>query len=152
MSLLENLNDQLKDAMKSKDKIKLDALRAIKSAILISKTSSGPEKILSLEDEIKILQKLVKQRKESAEIFKNQNRIDLSNPEYAQADVISTFLPDQLSDEEIDSIISEIINEIDAKDMSDMGKVMGIASKKMSGKADGKKISTIVKQKLSNKQ
>ena len=152
MSLLENLNDQLKDAMKSKDKIKLDALRAIKSAILISKTSSGPEKILSLEDEIKILQKLVKQRKESAEIFKNQNRIDLSNPEYAQADVISTFLPDQLSDEEIDSIISEIINEIDAKDMSDMGKVMGIASKKMSGKADGKKISTIVEQKLSNKQ
>ena len=148
MSLLNSLNDELKAAMRAKDSLKLEALRAIKSAVLLVKTSTAGDVDLTEEEEIKLLQKLVKQRKDSAVIFKEQNRDDLATPEEAQARVIAQFLPDQLSHQEIEQIVDEIVTKTGAQGMKDMGKVMGMASKEMAGKADGKTISTIVKQKL----
>ncbi len=148
MSLLNSLNDELKAAMRAKDSLKLEALRAIKSAVLLVKTSTAGDVDLTEEEEIKLLQKLVKQRKDSAVIFKEQNRDDLATPEEAQARVIAQFLPDQLSEQEIEQIVDEIVAKTGAQGMKDMGKVMGMASKEMAGKADGKTISTIVKQKL----
>ncbi len=148
MSLLNSLNDELKAAMRAKDSLKLEALRAIKSAVLLAKTATAGDVDLTEEEEIKLLQKLVKQRKDSAVIFKEQNRDDLAAPEEAQARVIAQFLPDQLSQQEIEQIVDEIVAKTGAQGMKDMGKVMGMASKEMVGKADGKTISTIVKQKL----
>ena len=148
MSLLNSLTDELKAAMRAKDSLKLEALRAIKSAVLLAKTATAGDADLSEEEEIKLLQKLVKQRKDSAVIFKEQNRDDLATPEEAQARVIAQFLPDQLSEQEIEQIVDEIVAKTGAQGMKDMGKVMGMASKEMAGKADGKTISTIVKQKL----
>ena len=148
MSLLNSLNDELKAAMRAKDSLKLEALRAIKSAVLLAKTATAGDVDLTEEEEIKLLQKLVKQRKDSAVIFKEQNRDDLATPEDAQARVIAQFLPDQLSQQEIEQIVDEIVAKTGAQGMKDMGKVMGMASKEMAGKADGKTISTIVKQKL----
>ena len=148
MSLLNSLNDELKAAMRAKDSLKLEALRAIKSAVLLVKTATAGDVDLTKEEEIKLLQKLVKQRKDSAVIFKEQNRDDLATPEEAQAGVIAQFLPDQLSQQEIEQIVDEIVAKTGAQGMKDMGKVMGMASKEMAGKADGKTISTIVKQKL----
>ena len=149
MSLLINLNDELKSAMRAKDSLKLEALRAIKSEVLLVQTSSGGGALLSKDDEIKLLHRLIKQRKDSAAIYKDQNRVDLASPEEDQAAVISTFLPDQLSSEQIEKIVANVILKMGAEGMKDMGKVMGIASNEMAGKADGKTISTIVKQKLS---
>ena len=149
MTLLINLNDELKSAMRAKDSLKLEALRAIKSEVLLAQTSSGGGALLSKDDEIKLLQRLVKQRKDSAAIYKDQNRVDLASPEEDQAAIISTFLPEQLSSEQIEKIVANVILKIGAEGMKDMGKVMGIASNEMAGKADGKTISTIVKQKLS---
>lgn len=149
MSLLINLNDELKSAMRAKDSLKLEALRAIKSEVLLAQTSSGGGALLSKDDEIKLLHRLIKQRKDSAAIYKDQNRVDLASPEEDQAAVISTFLPDQLSSEQIEKIVANVILKIGAEGMKDMGKVMGIASNEIAGKADGKTISTIVKQKLS---
>ena len=149
MSLLINLNDELKSAMRAKDSLKLEALRAIKSELLLVQTSSGGGALLSKDDEIKLLHRLIKQRKDSAAIYKDQNRVDLASPEEDQAAVISTFLPEQLSSEQIEKIVANVILKIGAEGMKDMGKVMGIASNEMAGKADGKTISTIVKQKLS---
>ena len=146
MSLLNSLNDELKAAMRAKDSLKLEALRAIKSAVLLAKTATAGDVDLSKEEEIKLLQKLVKQRKDSAVIFKEQNRDDLAAPEEAQARVIAQFLPDQLSQHEIEQIVDEIIGKTGAQAMKDMGKVMGMASREMAGKADGKTISIIVKQ------
>ena len=151
MSLLNSLNDELKAAMRAKDSLKLEALRAIKSAVLLAKTATAGDVDLSEEEEIKLLQKLVKQRKDSAVIFKEQNRDDLAAPEEAQAKVIAQFLPEQLSQQDIEQIVDEIVAKTGAQGMKDMGKVMGMASKEMAGKADGKTISTIVKQKLNNK-
>ena len=148
MSLLNSLTDELKSAMRAKDTLKLEALRAIKSAVLLAKTATGADADLSEEEEINLLQKLVKQRKDSAAIFKEQNRDDLVAPEVAQAEIIAQFLPEQLSSEVIEKIIDAIITKTSAEGMKDIGKVMGMASKEMSGKADGKTISTIVKQKL----
>ena len=148
MSLLNSLSDELKAAMRAKDSLKLEALRAIKSAVLLAKTATAGNADLTEEEEIKLLQKLVKQRKDSAVIFKEQNRDDLAKPEEAQAEVIAQFLPEQLSQQEIEQIVDEIVAKTGAQGMKDMGKVMGIASKEMAGKADGKTISTIVKQKL----
>ena len=148
MSLLNSLNDELKAAMRAKDSLKLEALRAIKSAVLLAKTATAGDVDLTEEEEIKLLQKLVKQRKDSAVIFKEQNRDDLAIPEEAQAEVIAQFLPEQLSKQEIEQIVDEIVAKTGAQGMKDMGKVMGMASKEMAGKADGKTISTIVKQKL----
>ena len=148
MSLLKSLTDDLKSAMRAKDTLKLEALRAIKSELLLAKTSTAKDVILSKGEEIKLLQKLVKQRKDSAAIFKDQNRDDLASIELAQADIIAQFLPEQLSSDAIEKIIDEIINETGAKGIRDMGQVMSKAIKEISGKADGKPISIIVKQKL----
>ncbi|MDA8947856.1 GatB/YqeY domain-containing protein [Flavobacteriaceae bacterium] len=148
MGVLSNLTEEIKSAMRAKDSVKLESLRAIKSAVLLAETSSGSSGSLSDEEAIKLLQRLVKQRKDSAAIFKDQNRLDLAEPEEAQADIISTFLPAQLSDEEIESAVAAIIESTGANGMKDMGKVMGMTSKQLAGKADGKRISDIVKKKL----
>ena len=149
MSSLRKINEELKSAMKSKDSLKLESLRAIKSAIILFKTSSNFKgEDLSIDQEVKLLQKLVKQRKESANIYRNQNRLDLAELEESQATIIQSFLPKQISLEEIEKIVMKIIEDIKAESMKDMGKVMGIANKKLSGKADGKTISDIVKNKL----
>ena len=149
MSLLNNLTEELKTAMRAKDVLRLESLRAIKSVILLAQTSSGAGADLSENEEIKLLQKLVKQRKDSATIFKEQNRQDLAASEDAQAAVIAQFLPEQISEAEVEKLIGEIIATSGADGMNDMGKVMGIASKQLAGKADGKTISNIVKAKLS---
>ncbi len=148
MSLENVVMAKLKEAMKAKDQTALAALRAIKSALLIEKTKSAAQN-LTPADEMRILQKLVKQRKESAEIYKSQNRDDLAETEIAQAKVIEQFLPAQLSMEEIGQIVNEIIAQTGAQTMKDMGKVMAIATKKLAGRADSKTISQLVKEKLS---
>ena len=148
MSLQENINEQLKTAMKAKDTVALESLRAIKTAITMTKTQAGAKE-LNLEDEIKLIQKLVKQRKDSAEIFHQQGRVDLAEPEEAQIKIIEQFLPEQLDEAAITEIVTRIIAKIGAAGIKDMGKVMGMASKEIAGKADGKTISTIVHQKLS---
>ena len=149
MSLIEKIDVSIKSAMKSKDSLALESLRAIKSAILLFKTQSGSSNDLSTDDEIKILQKLVKQRKESADIYKNQNRLELSEVELNQASIIESFLPKQMSHDEVSLVVDQIINKLGATTMKDMGKVMGLASKELSGKSDGKTISEIVRKKLS---
>lgn len=148
MSLEKDIMTALKEAMKAKDQTALAALRAVKSEILLAKTS-GNEEGLSQEEEIKLVQKLVKQRKDSARIFREQNREDLSEPELAQAAVLEQFLPEQLSEEAIEAVVSEIIVRTNASGMKDMGKVMGMANAQLAGKADGRTISGIVKTKLS---
>ena len=148
MSLQENVNEQLKAAMKAKDTVALESLRAIKTAIMMTQTQAGAKELTS-DDEIKLVQKLVKQRKDSAEIFHQQGRIDLAAPEEAQIKIIEQFLPEQLDEAAITEIVTAIIAKIGATGMQDMGKVMGMASKEMAGKADGKTISAIVRQKLS---
>ena len=148
MSLQKEVMEKMKEAMKSKDTTALEALRALKSAFLLANTSgSGVE--LSESDEIKIVQKLVKQRKDSAAIFNEQGREDLVEPELAQSAVLEKFLPAQMSEEEITAVIEKIIADTGASSMKDMGKVMGMASKQLAGKADGKTISGIVKSSLS---
>ena len=148
MSLQENVNEQLKAAMKAKDTVALESLRAIKTAIMMTQTQAGAKE-LSPDDEIKIVQKLVKQRKDSAAIFHQQGRVDLAEPEEAQIKIIEQFLPEQLDEAAINEIVVGIIAKTGAAGMQDMGKVMGMASKAMAGKADGKTISSIVRQKLS---
>ena len=148
MSLQNKIMEQIKIAMKSKDAVALESLRAIKSEILLLQTKGGASEALSTEEEIKLLQKLVKQRKDSAALYKSQNRDDLAEPELAQVKIISQFLPEQISSEELKNIISEIIDKVGATSMKDMGKVMGLASKQLAGKADGKAISSIVKSLL----
>lgn len=148
MSLQENVNEQLKVAMKAKDTVALESLRAIKTAIMMTQTQAGAKELTS-DDEIKLVQKLVKQRKDSAEIFHQQGRLDLAAPEEAQIKIIEQFLPEQLDESAITEIVTAIIAKIGATGMQDMGKVMGMASKEMAGKADGKTISAIVRQKLS---
>ena len=149
MGLLENISSSIVKAMKNKNNDELESLRAIKSALLLVKTQKNSGGEISEVDEIKILQKLVKQRKESAEIYSNQDRLELAELEINQAKVIEKFLPKQLDHSEIEKIISEIIDQSGALGMKDMGKVMGIASSRLSGKADGKTISNIVRSKLS---
>ena len=148
MSLLKKIDNDIKFAMKSKDALSLESLRAVKSSILLFKTKSGSSTDLSDQDEIKILQKLVKQRKDSAEIYKNQNRLELCDTELNQARIIESYLPKQLSPAEVSIIIDKIIIKLNASSMKDMGKVMGLASKELSGKSDGKTISEIVRKKL----
>ena len=149
MGLLENISGSIIKAIKSKNNYELESLRAIKSALLLARTQKNSGGEISQADEIKILQKLVKQRKESAEIYSNQDRLELAELELNQAKVIEKFLPKQLDHDEIEKIISEIINQSGAQGMKDMGKVMGLASSRLSGKADGKTISNIVRSKLS---
>ena len=149
MSLQEEIMNALKAAMKDKDQTALAALRAVKSEILLAQTESGSKEELTKDKEIKILSKLVKQRKDSAAIFAQQNRNDLAEPELAQAEIISQFLPAQLSESEIEKVVLDVISKTGAEGMKDMGKVMGIVSQQLGGKADGKTISNIVKAKLS---
>ncbi len=148
MSLQAKIMDEMKDAMRSKNTVALEALRAIKSEILLAQTATGSKEEITEADEIKILQRLVKMRKDSAEIFTTQNRADLAEPELAQIAVIEKFLPAQLSETEIETIISKIIAETGASGIASMGKVMGLASAKLGGTAEGKTISTIVKKLL----
>ena len=147
--ILKKINDDIKAAMKAKEKEKLNALRAIKSAFLLAKTESGAKKELSDEEAIRIMQKLVKQRKDSAEIYKEQSRNELYDNEMNEAKYIEAYLPKQMSDEELTEKIKAIIEETGASSMKDMGKVMGKAMKELAGKADGKRISGKVKEILS---
>ena len=148
MSLQESVMTALKVAMKSKDTVALTALRSVKSAILLAQTSgSGPD--MNEEDEFKLLQKLVKQRRDSAAIFTQQNRLDLAEPELAEAEVISQFLPQMLDESEVEKVVVDTIASLGALGMKDMGRVMGVVSKTLAGKTDGKTISTLVKAKLS---
>ncbi|MCB0743533.1 MAG: GatB/YqeY domain-containing protein [Ignavibacteriae bacterium] len=148
MSLEKQIMDQMKEAMKAKDAVALEALRAIKSGIILAKTESGAKDELSADEEIKLLQKLVKQRKDSAVIYTEQGRADLAEPELAQVAVIEKFLPAQLSEAEVEAEVLKIIAEGGFSGMAAMGQVMGMASKQLAGKADGKTISTIVKKLL----
>ncbi|MCH7524121.1 MAG: GatB/YqeY domain-containing protein [Bacteroidetes bacterium] len=148
MSLQQDLMIALKTAMKAKDKTALTALRAVKSAILLAQTETGASQELTEEQELKILQKQVKQRKDSAAIFLEQGREDLATPELAEAKIISQFLPEAMSEGDIEKIVVATIEKLGASGMKDMGKVMGMVSKELAGKADGKTISSIVKARL----
>ena len=150
MTLMDKISEELKKAMKAKDNIALQSIRAIKSELLLLRTKSGTPNNLSDEQEMKVLQKLIKQRKESAKIFREQNRIDLAEPEVAQAKIIEGFLPEQLDKEKIRELVEEIILSTGAEGIKDMGKVMSQASSKMAGQADGKIISIIVKEILTS--
>lgn len=149
MSLQEKVMTAMKEAMKSKDANALTSLRAIKSELLLAQTETGSKETLTEEQEIKILQKLVKQRKDSATIYSEQDREDLAQPELDQAAVIEKFLPEQLSEEEVGKVVDAIISKTGASSMKDMGKVIGLANQELAGKADGKTVAMIVKQKLS---
>tara|TARA_A100001015_G_C14788410_1_gene632014 strand:- start:81 stop:533 length:453 start_codon:yes stop_codon:yes gene_type:complete len=150
MLLIEKINIELKQAMLIKDKSRLESLRAIKTSLTLHQSSISSNNSVTKEDEIKILQKLVKQRRESTKIYIDQNRPDLAQIEEAQADFISTFLPEQLTNQEIEAIVSKVIKESKSIGLKDMGKVIGIVVKMIEGRADGKTVSNIVKQKLSD--
>jgi uncharacterized protein len=147
--LEQEINQEIKAAMLSKNEARLRGLRAIKAALLLAKTEKGASEEITEDTEIKVLQKLAKQRRESAEIYKAQNRDDLYTIEIEELDVIEGFLPKQLSADEVQAQIKAIIESSGASSIKDMGKVMGLANKQLAGKADGKMISEIVKQLLS---
>ena len=149
MKLENKISHEIKEAMRAKDNLRLETLRSIKSGIILIKTKSSEKKDLTENDEINLLQKLVKQRRESANIFKSQKRNDLANSEEAQLKIIQEFLPKQIEDLELEKIINDIILKFNAKSMKDMGKVMGSVNKIVAGRADSKKIAEIVKQNLS---
>ena len=149
MKLENKISHEIKEAMRAKDNVRLETLRSIKSGIILIKTKSSEKKDLTENDEINLLQKLVKQRRESANIFKSQKRNDLANSEEAQLKIIQEFLPKQMEDLELEKIINDIILKFNAISMKDMGKVMGNATKIVAGRANGKKIAEIVKKILS---
>ena len=150
MSLQKEVMDKMKEAMKAKDTVALQALRAVKSAFLLAKTATGVQAEITPDQELKIIQKQVKQRKDSAAIFITQNRQDLADPELAEIAVLEQFLPAALSEEEIEKVVAATITKLGALGMKDMGKVMGVVSNTLSGQADGKVISTLVKKLLMN--
>lgn len=150
MSLEEKINQDIKDAMRAKEKEKLESLRAIKAALLLEKTQKGASESISEDAELKILQKLVKQRKDTAQIYQEQERNDLAEKELSEASIIEKYLPEQLSDQELTAKVKSIIEQLGAKSMADMGKVMGMASKQLAGKADGKAIADKVKALLNS--
>ncbi|MBN1116890.1 MAG: GatB/YqeY domain-containing protein [Bacteroidales bacterium] len=147
MKLTEQISNDIKEAMKAREKVKLEALRAVKTAFTLAKTSA--DAILSDDEELKILQKLVKQRKESAGIYESQGRTDLAEKEAQEASFIEVYLPAMMSAEELETALKTIIEKVGASSPSDMGKVMGIATKELTGKADGKEIASKVKELLS---
>ena len=149
MALKDQVMDALKAAMKAKDAVALESLRAIKSAILLRQSEAGAKE-LSSTDEIKLLQKLVKQRKDSAALYNEQGRSDLADPELAQAKVIEQFLPAPLSETDLDQLIKEVINDLSAEGMKDMGRVVGEVNSRAAGRAEGKVIAQKVKEQLSN--
>ena len=148
MSLTEKISADIIAAMKSGEKLALEALRAAKTAFLLAKSEKGPGTELSSEDELRIIQKLVRQRRESADIYKTNNRMDLCDKEVAEADVLEKYLPAKMSEAELVSALKVIIEKTGAKTPADMGKVMGIATKELAGKADGKEISVKVRELL----
>lgn len=150
MSLEEKINQDIKKAMLAREKEKLESLRAVKTALLVAKTEKGASEGMSEDAENKMLQRLVKQRKDSATIYKEQNRSELAEKELFEAGIIEEYLPAQMSDEEITQSVQRIIEEMGAKSMADMGKVMGKASKELAGKADGKAVADKVKSLLSS--
>tara|TARA_B110000114_G_C14761326_1_gene264988 strand:- start:89 stop:541 length:453 start_codon:yes stop_codon:yes gene_type:complete len=150
MSLQIQIMDKMKAAMKAKDTVALQALRAVKSAFLLAKTATGVQEDITEDQEIKIIQKQVKQRKDSAAIFIQQNRQDLADPELAEIAVLEQFLPKALSEEAIEVVVLATINNLGASGMKDMGKVMSAVSEELSGAADGKIIATLVKKNLMN--
>jgi uncharacterized protein YqeY len=145
MSLTEKISSDLINAMKAKDKVSLEAIRAAKTAFILARSEKGADAVLTPEDELKIIQKLVKQRRESASIYKEQNRPDLYEKEITEAEVLEKYLPAKISDEELTEIIKAIITRSGAKSPAEMGKVMGLAIKELAGKAEGKEISAKVK-------
>ena len=150
MNIENQINESIKDSMKKKESLRLESLRSIKSAILLEKTKSSSDKTLDENEIIKILQRLVKQRNDSAKIYNEQNREDLANIEVAQSKIISEFLPEQLNETELTEIINTTITELNASSMKDMGTVVSEVNKKVSGRAEGRIIAEIVKNKLSN--
>lgn len=148
MSLTTQIDQEIKQAMLGKQEARLRGLRAIKSALLLARTEKGASEDISQETEIKVLQKLIKQRKESADIYKAQNREDLYKIEAEEMEVIEGFLPKQMERGEIETYLKDLINRVGATSVKDMGKVMGTANKELAGKADGKTISEVVKQLL----
>ena len=148
MNLEQKIMADLKTAMLAKDEKGLRSLRAVKAAILLAKTSEGAAGELKEEEEIKLLQKLVKQRKDSLEIFTQQNREDLAQKEKEEIEIIEKFLPKQMSADDLKTALKQIISEVGATSPADMGKIMGAATKKFAGKADGKTISSLVKELL----
>ena len=148
MSLELTVNENMKKAMLAKDEVGLRALRAIKAAVLLAKTAEGATATLSEDVEIKLLQKLVKQRKDSLEIFERQNRMDLAQKEKEELEVIERFLPKQMNEDEIRAVVAEIVKQTGVTNISGLGQVMGVATKQLAGKADGKVISAIVKELL----
>jgi uncharacterized protein YqeY len=149
MSLTEQISKDLMNAMKGQDKVALEAIRAVKTAFTLARSDKGVNSVLTPDEELKIIQKLVKQRKESAEIYREQKRNDLYEREIAEAIVLEKYLPARLGNEELTILLKEIIAKLGAKSPSDMGRVIGIAVKELAGKADGKQISAKVKQLLS---
>ncbi|MDR3046147.1 MAG: GatB/YqeY domain-containing protein [Bacteroidales bacterium] len=149
MNLENTINEDIKAAMFAKDKVSLDALRAVKSALLLLKTEKGAAEEVTEDAEIKLLQRLVKQRKDAAELYQQQERTDLYQDEVDQLEIISKYLPQQMSKEEITVVVKQLIAEHGIASVKDMGKLMGLASKLLAGKADNKKISEIVKNLLS---
>jgi uncharacterized protein len=148
MSLTDKIAADLMTAMKTKDKVALEAIRAAKTAFVLARSEKGADSVLTPEEELIIIQKLVKQRRESAAIYKDQNRPDLYEKEVTEADVLEKYLPAKMSEEELTVIIKGIMERLGVKSPAEMGKVMGIATKELAGKADGKEISAIVKQLL----
>ncbi len=148
MSLTEKISADLMAAMKAKEKVALEAIRAAKTAFTLARSEKGAESVLTPDEELKIIRKLVKQRRESAEIYKEQKRMDLYENETAEADVLEKYLPSKLSEAELEKVLKAIIEKVGAKSPSDMGKVMGVASKELAGKAEGKDISAKVRQLL----
>ena len=149
MSLTEKIAADLMAAMKSKDTVSLEALRAAKTAFILARSEKGADSVLTADEELKIIQKLIKQRKESAAIYKEQNRPDLYDKEVSEAVVLERYMPARMTETELVNVLKEIIARVGAKSPSDMGKVMGVATKELAGKADGKEISERVKQLLS---
>jgi len=148
MSLIQTIDQDIKQAMLAKNDVKLRGLRAIKSALLLAKTEKGASEEITEETEIKVLQKLIKQRNESADIYKSQNREDLFKVEAEEMEVISAYLPKQMERADVEAFLKDLIARVGATSVKDMGKVMGAANKELAGKADGKTISEVVKQLL----
>lgn len=148
MSLIQTIDQDIKQAMLAKNDVKLRGLRAIKSALLLAKTEKGASEEITEETEIKVLQRLIKQRNESADIYKSQNREDLYKVEAEEMEVIAAYLPKQMERADVEAFLKDLISRVGATSVKDMGKVMGAANKELAGKADGKTISEVVKQLL----
>ena len=148
MSLKDQINTDIKNAMRAKEADKLSALRAVKAAIIVAETAEGSTGSLTADEEITMLSKLVKQRKDAADLYKDQDRMDLADPEIYQAEVIGVYLPAQMSEDEVREVVKAQIAKVGATSPADMGKVMGPVMGQLKGKADGKMISTLVKEEL----